>query len=348
MFDLAQEYKQLSASSTIDWAKLEGSSVLVTGVTGLVGSSCTRALLEHNRVIGAPSITVVALARNLEKAKETLRGYSEEDGLRYVVQDVCDPVKDISCDYVIHTACPTATAFFAAHPVETADAIVLGTRNMLNFARSQDVRSMVYVSSMEVYGDGNSEPGTNCLLDETHVGSSDVTKVRSCYPEGKRMAENYCADYAAEYGVDVKIARLAQTFGPGIPKSDTRLFAQVARAAMNDQDIVLKTTGESTRMYSYIVDAVSAILVIMLKGEAGKAYNVANPDTYSSVRGMAEQVLEELGGGEGRVVIDVDPTASYPPEHHLPLDVSALVRLGWKPQVGLSEMYRRLIEYLQL
>ena len=229
---------------------------------------------------------------------------------------------------------------------ETADAIVTGTRNILTYARDHGVRSVVYVSSMEVYGDGNPEPGLDAPLDESSVGSSDVMQVRSCYPEGKRMAEAYCAAFASEYGVNVKTARLAQTFGPGIPSSDTRLFAQVARAAMNDADIVLKTTGESTRMYVYIADAVSAILTLLTRGDAGHSYNVANPETYSSVRGMAEQILDRFGRGDGKVVIDVDPTAPYPPEHHLPLDVSALRSVGWHPKVGLDEMYGRLIEYL--
>lgn len=346
MYDIKAEYKALASSDSICWQQLQNASVLVTGATGLIGSCCIRALLERNRCSKDSNITVYALVRSVEKAEVFFSGYSEEDGLHYLVQDVCDSIPLESVDYLIHAACPTASNFFTSHPVETADAIVLGTRNMLRYALENKVSSMVYVSSMEVYGDGNSEAGLEHLLDESHVGSSDVTEVRSCYPEGKRMAENYCADFAAEYGVNVKIARLAQTFGPGIPKSDTRLFAQVARAALNDQDVVLKTTGESTRMYSYIVDAVAAILTILLKGKAGKAYNVANPDTYSSVRGMAEQVLEQFGGGNGHVIIDVDPHASYPPEHHLPLDISSLRELGWEPRVSMEEMYRRLIAYL--
>ena len=160
------------------------------------------------------------------------------------------------------------------------------------------------------------------------------------------MAENYCVAYASEYDVPVKIARLAQTFGPGVPKDDKRLFAQIARSAMLGDDLVLKTTGASTRMYVYTADAVRALLAVLLRGEKGTAYNVANPSTYSSVREMAEFVLERFSGGRARVVVDVDPNSPYPPEHHLPLDVSRLESLGWAPTTSLEGMYENLIGYL--
>lgn len=345
MFDLSREYSELAKSDRIRWDLVDGRTFLITGVTGLIGSLCTRLLLERNRTANA-GISILALVRNEEKARSMLGEYGEDDGLRYIVQDVCDFSISEPCDYIIHTACPTASSFFAAHPVETADAIVLGTRRILEYATSVKSSSVVYVSSMEVYGNGNSEPGLDHLLTEADTGYVNPCSIRSCYPEGKRMAENYCASFASEYGTPVKVARLAQTFGPGIPKNDTRLFAQVARCAMNDTDLVLKTTGASTRMYSYTTDAVAGIMTALLCGENGVSYNVANPSTYSSVREMAERVITRFSEGGAKLVIDVDPNAPYPPEHHLPLDVSKLQALGWSPTVGLEEMYRNLIDYL--
>lgn len=345
MFDLSREYTELASSDRIPWSQLDGSSVFVTGATGLVGSLCVKLLLERNRCCNG-SIRVYALVRSRDKALSVFEGYADDSGLQFVVGDLEDFSCDADCDYVIHTACPTASSFFASHPVETIDAIVGGTKRVLEYARGACSKAVVYVSSMEMYGMGNTRPGLDHLLTEADTGIVDPGKVRSCYPEGKRMAENYCVAYSAEYGLPVRIARLAQTFGPGIPKNDRRLFAEVARSAMEGNDIVLKTTGESTRMYVYTADAVAAIMTILINGDSGSAYNVANPGTYSSVRGMAEQVMAWFSNGEGHVVIDVDPSAPYPPEHHLPLDVSRLRGIGWCPTVDLKDMYRNLIDYL--
>lgn len=347
MFDLSKEASDIAKDTSIYWEALDGATVLVTGATGLVGSACVRALLERNRALDA-GIHVKALVRNEQKAKKALVGYTDDKCLEFVLGDV-ETVDEKACasDYIIHAACPTASGYFMEHPVETANAIVGGTVHMLEIARFCGAQSMVYVSSMEVYGNGNPEAGLEHLLNEHEVGYCDPLIVRSCYPEGKRMAEQYCVAYASEYNVPVKVARLAQTFGPGIPKDDRRLFAMIARNAINGEDIVLKTTGASTRMYAYTQDAVRALLIILLGGEPGRAYNVANPDTYSSVRGMAEEIASTCARLPIDVRVELDPQAPYPPEHHLPLDVEALLALGWKPQVDLAGMYRNLIAYLE-
>lgn len=347
MFDLKAEDRLIAQSPMVSWWKLAGATVLITGVTGLIGAACARVLLEHNRLAN-DDIRVIGLARNAERARLALAGYDEEDGLTILEGDLLDPIiEDCRPDFIVHSACPTASGFFAEHPVETADAIVLGTRHMLEVARKAASRGFVYVSSMEVYGDGNAAPGIEHKLAEGDVGYVNPVAVRSCYPEGKRMAEQYCAAYASEYGVPATVVRLAQTFGPGIPKNDTRLFAMCARHAMNGEDIVLKTTGESTRMYLYTADAVTALLMALLDGSAGAVYNAANPSTYSSVKDMAEMVVGLFPEKGACVRCELDPSAPYPPEHHLPLDVAALEALGWHPTVDLPQMYENLIQYLE-
>lgn len=346
MFDLQAEYATLARDLDIDWDALAGRHVLITGATGLIGSLCARTLLERNRREGA-GIIVDALVRDPGKAAAMLGEYGARDGLvlhRGSLDDVAS--LDLPADHIIHAACPTASSFFMSHPVETFSAIVDGTKAMLELARRVSARSFVYVSSMEIYGMGNAHAGIDHPLDEAAVGYIDPCSVRSCYSEGKRAAENLCVSYHAEYQVPVRAVRLAQTFGPGIPRDDNRLFASLARNAVAGRDFVMKTTGESTRMYAYTADAVAAILTVLTAGQDGVSYNVANPATYSSIREMARMVYREFGVGGAHVVIDVDPDAPYPPEHHLPLDVSRIEALGWRPRTGLEDMYRNLIAYL--
>ena len=198
MFDLQEEYASLAQHLDIDWDALAGRHVLVTGATGLIGSLCARTLLERNRLTGA-GIIVDALVRDPAKAQAMLGQYTADDGLvlhQGSLEDV-DSL-DLPADYVIHTACPTASSFFMSHPVETFSAIVDGTRSMLELARRRGAASFVYVSSMEIYGMGNKQRGTEHLLDESAVGYIDPCSVRSCYSEGKRAAENLCVSYHSE------------------------------------------------------------------------------------------------------------------------------------------------------
>ncbi|MGI6046248.1 MAG: NAD-dependent epimerase/dehydratase family protein [Eggerthellaceae bacterium] len=349
MYDLQAEYASLAQEADLDWEKIEGKTFFITGATGLIGSSCIRLLMERNRAFHA-GIKVIGLVRNLDKAKAILGEYSEADGLEYLVGDLLDfDSEGLNPHYIIHAGCPTVSKYFMEHPAETLRTIICGTRRTLNVARNSKavLEGYVFVSSMEVYGDGNKTPGLDHILTEADLGYVNPLSVRSCYPEGKRAAEAFTSSYAREFSLPAKVARLAQTFGPGIPLNDTRIFAQMARCAIEGQDIILKTTGASTRMYNYITDAVVGLFTILLRGEPGAAYNVANENTYSSIREMGEMVAHECAHDRIEVKIDLDPNVPYPPEHHLPLDTKALKNLGWTAQVDLPEMYRRLIAYLK-
>lgn len=345
MFSLSDELRAVAEDKELPWDDLDGKSILITGATGLIGSLVVRILLERNCAYHAGT-SVIACVRSVEKARSVFAGYDRADGLSIIKQDLATFDPKVRCDVIVHAGCPTNSNYFASNPVETIDVIVGGTRRVLQFARDCAAAHIVYVSSMEVYGSGNSHPGLDHLLNEDAVGYVNPVSIRSCYPEGKRAAEAYCAAYASEYGMRVSTIRLAQTFGPGIDLHDKRLFAQIARAAMSGEDLILKTTGQSSRMYLYTTDAVRAILMVLVKGKPGQAYNAANPSTYTSIYGMAQRVLETYSSGRSKVVVSIDPDAPYPPEHHLPLDITELKNLGWEPRIGLLEMYGRLIEYL--
>lgn len=161
------------------------------------------------------------------------------------------------------------------------------------------------------------------------------------------MVECLCASYAKEYGVPVKVARLSQTFGPGVDYEDGRVFAEFARCALEKRDIVLHTEGNTVRTYCYTKDALSGILYILLKGNTGEAYNVTNMDTAVSIREMAELVCKTIGAGEIKVTVDIPEdicSFGYNPEMVIRLDSGKLMNLGWTPTVGIEEMYTRLAE----
>lgn len=345
---LQGDVENVSRSASVPWESFRSSTILVTGATGLIGSLVVKALESRNRLFGQ-NITVMALVRSREKAAQVLGSCVENSNVRLVVGDVTVPLDvDGQIDYIIHAASATSSKYFVTNPVETIATAIDGTRNVLELARRCKVKGFLYLSSLEVYG---APAEGHVKMQESEAGYIDSMKVRSCYSEGKRMVECLCASYASEYGVPVKVARLAQTFGAGVAYEDGRVFAQFARSAIEGSDIVLKTKGETLRNYCYTADAVTALLLVLVKGAVGEAYNVANKDTAISIADMAKFVCEKFSGGRSNVMFDIAEDATklgYNPVVKICLDTTKLESLGWKAEFGLEEMFRRTIESMKL
>ena len=334
-----------AADAYVPWEDFEGSTVVVTGATGLVGGAVAHALLEHNGRVGIAAkdrIRVVVPARSEQRVRER---FGKRDDVHFVEWDAAlGEVPDLSaigaCDFVIHCAAPTASAFFVERPVETIEAIIGGTRSMLLLAGRAHAR-MVLASSMEVYGALTGD----APLDESLVGPLDSMSVRSSYPQAKQLAETLLAAHVTEYGTRACVARLAQTFGAGVSADDRRVFAHIVRTALAGKDVRLATAGTKSNMYVATPDAVSALLLLAARGDAGCAYNVANEETFCSVRGMAEQVVGRFGAPGARVIVGTDAAAGgkYPPATQMRLDVGRLRALGWRPTMGLMDMYDELV-----
>lgn len=318
--------------------KLANTRILITGGTGLIGSMLARCLLALNA-----GIHIFLPVRDMNKA-ERMYSEDEKEYIHLIACDLIDYLSSLKCpfDYIIHCASPTNGSYMCNNPVETFELAVRSTQHILSYARRYKVKGIVYVSSLEYYGQNLDDH----IITEEMQGYIDPFSPRSSYPMGKRAAEYLCTAYAAEYGVSVKIARLTQTFGSGIATTDNRVFAQFARSIIQGNDIVLHTSGESAKPYCYTTDCVSAILMILLKGVDGEAYNVANQDTYISIRELAEYLRDKFNP-QIRVIVEEHSELGYAPITKLHLSVEKLMALGWKPKYGLKEMFERLIESMK-
>lgn len=314
---------------------LTGSHFMITGATGLIGSTLIHCLLALDKGIG-----ITCPVRSLSKAKAMFGEDAEK--IHFIECDLMGYLSGLTPDdgfhYIVHCASPTAGSYMTEHPVETFELAVESTRMLLDYARKAEVKGMVYVSSLEYYGQNDNDN----VITEDFQGYVDASSARSSYPMGKRAAEYLCTSYALEYGVPAKVARLTQTFGAGVAPDDNRVFAQFARSVMAGTDIVLHTTGESAKPYCYTTDCISAILYILLKGQNGEAYNVADDETYISIRDMAE-FLRDSFNPNIKVVVESHPEMGYAPVTKLHLSAEKLKTLGWTPSLGLKEMFDKLI-----
>lgn len=322
---------------------LRGKTFLITGATGLIGSVMTKCLVALNWRYDL-GIRIIAIVRDLEKAKRIFDDEFKEIEIKQLSLNSIT-IENIGrgIDYVVHLAGPTASKFFVDHPVETLRTAIDGTSAVLDYAKDAQIESMVFASSLEVYGSNTDDH----LIDETFQGYVNPVEVRSSYNVGKRSAECLCHSYTKEYNVPVKIARLTQTTGAGIDENDNRVIVQFARLASQGKDIVLHTTGEAARPYCYTTDAISAILYILLRGNNGEAYNVANDDTYISARGMADYLKDKFNSNIS-VLVELNNNMGYAPATKLRLTSEKLKLLGWKPHYNLHQMFERLLLFLNM
>lgn len=338
---LQKDIEYVISDNTISWQKLKGATVLITGATGLIGGALCHVLRCADKKYSL-GLFIICLGRNYVKLK-----FLEEEGISDLLLN-CDIIHEFSndgipdkIDYIFHCAAVTKSSEMISNPVGVISSSINGTENILRYSAKCSCKGFLYLSSMEVYGQ------TDLLeVNEKDLGYIDLLNIRSCYPESKRLCETLCISYMKQYGVPVKIARLAQTFGAGTPKDDTRVFAQFARSAINQNDILLRTDGSSRGNYCYLSETISGLLYIMLNGINGEVYNVANPSASCTILEMAEMVANDISGNI-RVVIEDNnllKSSIYAPKTGHRLIADKLKSLGWDPKIGIKEMYERLIE----
>lgn len=338
---LNEDIEQIISDSHLPWREMADTSVLITGATGLIGTALVRVLAAARQKYRL-NLTLIGNGRSSAKGERLMRDYGldvfRSGDIRQFLSTEAIPAK---VDYIFHCAAITKSADMVAKPVDVITTAVDGTKNVLELAKERRSISVVYLSSMEVYGQ-------NLLgqVQETDLGYLDLSNPRSSYSESKRLCESLCAAYFAQYGVPVKIARLAQTFGAGTPQADTRVFAQFARSAMAEENIVLHTEGRSRGNYCYLADVVRGLLALLLCGTNGQAYNIANPEASMTIREMAELVASEVGQGRIKTVVEIPSDIEkrgYAPAVGFKLNIDKLKALGWHPRYGLADMYKRMI-----
>jgi len=313
--------------------ELKGASILITGATGMICSAVADTLLQYNRVCSA-GIKVMLAGRSRERLAARFSVYEEEKDYFFVPYDATkeEPLA-ITADYMIHGASNANPVIYTKQPVETMLANIVGLNTLLRGMADSPAKRLLYISSSEVYGrKEGSEP-----YREDEYGFVDILNPRACYPCAKRAAETLCAAYCQEYGVESVIVRPGHIYGPTITESDTRASAQFTRNAVNHENIVMKSAGTQARSYCYTLDCASAILTVLLRGEAGSAYNISNPDSIVTIREMAEC----LAAAAGTEVVFEDPTLLEQKGYNLmdnsSLHSERLLALGWKPLFGMKE-----------
>lgn len=321
-----------------DCEALRGSRILITGATGLIGACLTDALLALNRRHGL-GLRLTALCR------DAVRGETRfpDPSVRVVGLDIARACPEEPADYIIHAASNAHPAAFVTDPVGTMLGNFQGTLHLLNHLRDRNGRRLLFVSTGEIYGEN---PHILQGFRETDFGKIDPMNPRSCYPESKRAAETLLASHVRQYGTDALVARLCYVYGPTITPDNSRADAQFLRKALAGEPIVMKSAGSQLRSYCYVMDAVSALLTLLLKGKAGEAYNVANPHSVHTIRQYAE-TLARLAGVNVVFAPDSEAQRGGSTVTRAVQHPGKLMELGWTPAYSLEDGLTQTLQALK-
>ena len=333
------------AGLNLPWEKLQNKSILLSGATGLIGSFLVDVLMEKN--IAGLNCEVYALGRNKEKADARFSKYTNDPHLVFIPYDVKRPFirDDIGIvGYVLHLASNTHPVQYATDPIGTITTNIIGLQNMLDFAVEHHASRFAFASSNEIYGENR---GDTEFFDENYCGYINSNTLRAGYPESKRCGEALCQAYKTQKGLDIVIPRFTRSYGPTMLMSDTKALSQFIKKGIAGEDIVLKSAGTQYYSYQYVADSVAGLLTVLLCGESGESYNIAEERSDIMLKDLAAIIAGINGKSVVFEVPDAVESAGYSKATKARLDGHKLLALGWTPRYTICSGLERTIQILK-
>lgn len=320
--------------------QLKNKKVFISGANGLICSAIIDFLMSLNSTQNY-NITVLAGCRSKTNFDSRFKKWSDNPCLKFIQYDAVKPFPlGEQIDFLILGAGNASPAKYINEPVETILGNVAGVNNALIYAKEFPRCRVLYISSSEVYGNKKD----NRPYREEEYGTVDISNVRACYPEAKRMSENLCISYSKEYEIDTVIVRPGHVYGPFTKSSDQRASSEFPREVAAGHDIVMKSAGLQLRSYCYTVDCASAILTVLINGTTGEAYNISNSLSVVSIRDMADAFA--IAGN--RQIVFENPndqeTASYNLMSNSSLSGEKLEKLGWRGKFDIRTGAKHTLE----
>lgn len=304
--------------------------VLVTGGTGFLGSNICRVLLREGHY-------VICLDNLFTSSKHNIRDMIDHPNFEFVRHDVTEPIR-LEVDVIYNMACPASPVHYQYNPIKTTKTSVYGAMNMLGLAKRVRAR-ILQASTSEVYGDPDCE-----IQSEEYWGNVNPIGVRSCYDEGKRIAETLFFDYNRQHSVAIRVARIFNTYGPGMHPYDGRVVSNFIMQALNNEDITIYGDGSQTRSFCFVDDTVRGLMSLMRQDDTIGPVNVGNEHEIT-IKQLAETILLLVPDTKSKLIMK--PLPNDDPKRRRPNIAKARAKLGWEPKVTLKEGLTKTIEYFR-
>lgn len=324
----------------IPYQKIEGCTFLITGANGFLASNLVHTLMYLNKYYFNKKCMVIALCRNREKAMCVFSKYLDNVYFKLCIQSVEEKISlDEEVDYIIHAASNAVTSDFRKVPADILDANIIGTSNLLKFSKTKRLKGFLFFSSGAVYGE---VPGDVSLVKEEDAFELKYSQTDSCYAEGKRAGEALCRSYWEQYKIPTKIVRISHTYGPGINLNDGRVFSDFIKSICNGKKLVIKGSGNDTRPFCYITDALVAFFLVLIEGQNGEAYNMANSHETVTIYELAKKLTTQAFPMRN-LEIEAPHLEKGAEIKKIMVDTEKLQKLGWIAKVDIIEGFRRTV-----
>ena len=301
---------------------------LVTGGAGFLGSHLIDRLMEAGE-------EVICVDNYFTGRKDNVRHWIGHPRFELIRHDVTDPLR-LEVDRIWHLACPASPVHYQHNPIKTAKTSFLGTYNMLGLARRVGAR-LLLASTSEVYGDPEVHPQP-----ESYRGCVNTIGIRSCYDEGKRIAETLCFDYQRRHGTEIRVMRIFNTYGPRMLPDDGRVVSNFIVQALEGKPLTLYGEGSQTRSFCYVDDLIAGMMALMNGNHPGPI-NIGNPGEFT-IRQLAELVRDRI---DPSLPLTTQPLPQDDPLQRQPVIDLARRELGWEPKVSLEEGLEPTIAYFR-
>lgn len=325
-------------ASGIDWRCFKNKTIFITGGYGMLLSYITCALLFLNNKENDYNVKLVMAVRDIDRAKRRIGPLADSDAIEFIKHDLSIEIKlDKKVDYIFHGAGPATTQQCKLNPTEVLKSNVVGTYNVLELARKDGIRSMLFFSSGAVYGVPHEE-----RVCEEDYGYLDPLDSNSMYGESKKLAECMCFSWANTHGVPVKIVRPAHIYGPSMQiENDRRIFALIVKQILGQEEIVIESDGSGYRSFCYITDAAKAFFAVLLSGENGEAYNVGNDKNYMSIRALVDIATEIY---DKKALFKNVKKLCHKNDDKMLMVSDKIAGLGWSCEYDVAEGLSRTVE----
>tara|TARA_B100001057_G_C22784142_1_gene924868 strand:- start:172 stop:1218 length:1047 start_codon:yes stop_codon:yes gene_type:complete len=338
---LLEDFNKIVLNKKVKWKTLRNKSFLISGANGFIATYIIHFLLFLNEKY-LLNIRMILIVRDQKKLKNKFISEKNKKNLKIIEQDISKKITispKQKIDYILHLASNASPKLFNKYPIDTILPNILGTLGLLKLSIIKKVKSFVFFSSGEIYGDHKG------VLYEDKIFNFNHLKTRASYAESKKMGETLCYTFFKEKKVPIKILRLFHTYGPCMNLDDGRVMMDFVNNIINNKRIIIKSDGSQKRTFCYISDAIIGIFLILLSGKNGEAYNLANPKEFFSIRKLGYKLSALNNKIPVKISIKSNSKKKFLPFNSVRPSIKKISKLGFRPSIGIKKGFEKTIKY---